>query len=170
MTPNHQAIFTQLRDHLDVELTAHRSLLALAERKQHDLVAGDMAGFSHVVQDEQVVLSETGRLRLLRERLLRAVATVLGVVMPEVRLSLLLEKLPAAIRSELARRQDDLKTLLERLRAVNERNQALIRQGLAFTRELLGAVLGSTGTPAYDRRGLSGYAPASRGSLVNLAG
>ena len=94
MTPNHQAIFTQLRDHLDVELAAHRTLLSLAERKQHDLVASDMAGFTRVLQEEQVALNETGRLRLLRERLMRAVATVLGVVLPELRLSLLLEKLP----------------------------------------------------------------------------
>ena len=170
MTPNHQAIFTQLRDHLDVELAAHRTLLSLAERKQHDLVASDMAGFTRVLQEEQVALNETGRLRLLRERLMRAVATVLGVVLPELRLSLLLEKLPELVRHELARRQQDLKLVLEKLRLVNERNQALVRQGLAFTRELLGAVLGSTSAPAYDRRGLSGYAPASRGSLVNLAG
>lgn len=59
MTPNHQAIFTQLRDHLDVELVAHRTLLSLAERKQHDLVASDMAGFSSILHEEQIALNET---------------------------------------------------------------------------------------------------------------
>lgn len=170
MTPNHQAIVTQLRDHLDAELAAHRHLLSVAERKQHDLVAGDMAGFTRALQDEQTVLGEAGRLRVIRDRLLRAVATVLNVKLPELRLGALLEKLPDALRTELARRQADLLSLLERLRAVNERNQLLIRQGLAFTRELLGAIVGPGENPAYDRRGLAGGAPTNRGTLVNLAG
>jgi flagellar biosynthesis/type III secretory pathway chaperone len=171
MTPNHQAIFTQLRDHLDAELATHRQLLAVAERKQHDLVAGDMPGFTRALQDEQTALGEAGRLRVLRERLLRAVATVLNAKLPELRLTPLLALLPDPIRSELARRQADLIALLERLRAVNERSQLLIRQGLAFTREILNAIVGATdNTPAYDRRGLAGYTPASSGSLVNLAG
>ena len=170
MTPNHQAIFTQLRDHLDAEITAHRQLLSVAERKQHDLVACDMAGFSRALQDEQVVLGEAGRLRQIRDRLLQAVATVLNVKLPQLRLSVLLEKLPETIRDELARRQADLVALLAKLKSINERNQILIRQGLAFTREILSAIVGQSETPAYDRRGLAGYAPAGRGSLVNLAG
>ncbi len=170
MTPNHQAIFTQLRDHLDAELGAHRQLLGVAERKQHDLVAGDMSGFGRALQDEQAVLGETGRLRLIRDRLLRAVATVLNVALPELRLSALLGRLPDPIRGELAKRQAELVSLLERLRAVNDRNQLLIRQGLAFTREILNVIVDPAELPAYDRRGLAGYAPASRGSLVNLAG
>lgn len=170
MTPNHQAIFTQLRDHLDSELTVHRQMLSVAERKQHDLVAGDMPGFTRALQDEQTVLNEAGRLRVLRERLLRAVATVLGAKLPELRLTPLLALLPDPIRGELTRRQADLVVLLERLKAVNERSQLLIRQGLAFTREILNAIVGVAETPAYDRRGLAGYTPASSGSLVNLAG
>ena len=170
MTPNHQAIFTQLRDHLDAELQAHRHLMNVAERKQHDLVANDMAGFGRALQDEQAVIAETGRLRQIRERLLRAVATVLNVALPDLRLSQLLAKLPEPVRGELARRQADLAALLERLRLINERNQLLIRQGLAFTREILTAIVGPEATPAYDRRGLAGYAPTSRGNLINLAG
>ncbi len=171
MTPNHQAIATQLKDHLDAELAAHRQLLGVAERKQHDLVANDMAAFTRVLAEEQAVLFETNRLRQIRERLLRAVVTVLGLTLPDLALTPIIDRLPEPLKGEVARRRADLVGVIERVRALNERNMLLIRQGLSFSRELLAAIVGDSGpTPAYDRRGLNGYAPATRGSLVNLAG
>ncbi len=173
MSSQHQVLFTQLRDHLEAELHLHRRLLTLAERKQALIVAGNIPAFTGLLQEEQPAISEAGRLRLFRERLLRAAATVLGIAGDDLRLGTILDKLAEPLRHELHRRQQDLKSLLERLRQVNDRNLLLIRHGLAYATDLITAVLGERvpTTGAYDRRGLGGHVPASgRGRLLNLAG
>jgi flagellar biosynthesis/type III secretory pathway chaperone len=172
MNPQHQTLCTQMRDHLDAELSAHRSLLTLAERKQGDLVRGNMDGFTKVLAQEQASLIEVGRLRQIRDRLLRALATVFNLPPVEIRLSVLLERLPEPLRAELRRRQEDLKTLLERLRVLNDRNALLIRQSLGLVRDLLGALMGSgQNAGGYDRRGMGPSTVfGDRGQLINIAG
>jgi flagellar biosynthesis/type III secretory pathway chaperone len=178
MTPQQHTIFQHLRDHLDAELTLHRRLTVLAERKQRLIVAGSIDEFRATLDDEQPALSELGHLRQIRDRLLRAVCAVLGLSSDDLRLSRIIERLGAdAWATELVRRRSDLSACIERLRQLNERNLVLIRQGLGYASELLSAVLGSragapatSATGAYDRRALAGYvAPAARGSLIDCA-
>ena len=174
MNPQHQTLCIQLRDHLDAELAAHRVLVSVAERKQSELIRGDMTGFTTALSQEQTAMSEIGRLRMIRDRLIRTLATVFNVPAVELKLSLLMPKLPEPLRVEIQQRQSDLKSLLERLRALNDRNALLIRQSLGFVRDLLGALMGpgsGTDAGAYDRRGLGGTGGvAARGHLVNIAG
>lgn len=174
MNPQHQTLCIQMRDHLDAELAAHRVLVTLAERKQTELVRGDMEGFTTVLSQEQTALSEVNRLRQIRDRLVRALATVFNLPAGDLKLSLLIPRLADPLRAEIQQRQQDLKALLERLRLINDRNALLIRQGLGFVRDLLGALMGpGTGTDAgaYDRRGLGATSGATgRGNLVNIAG
>jgi hypothetical protein len=52
---------------------------------------------------------------------------------------------------------------------VQERNQALVRQGLGLVRDLVGALTGEPAQGGYDRRGRDG-GRAGNGRLVDLAG
>lgn len=170
MTPQHLALCTQLRDHLDAELTSYRSLLGMAEKKQRELISGQVRRFADLIPQEQATLLDLGRLRQSRDRLLKAIATVLNLK-DGFTMSAALEKMPDPLRGELARRQSDLLSVTERLKNANERNAVLIRQSLGLVRDILSAVLGpEPGAGAYDRRGLGAGVPTPRGGLVNLAG
>jgi flagellar biosynthesis/type III secretory pathway chaperone len=170
MSPQHTALCTQLRDHLDAELAAYRALLGVAERKQRELVANQVRRFADLIPQEQTALLELGRLRQIRDRLLKAVAVILNLK-DGFTMSAALAKMPEPLRVDLARRQADLLAVTDRLKAANERNALLIRQSLGLVRDILSAVLGpEPGAGAYDRRGLGGGVPTPRGGLVNLAG
>ena len=170
MNPQHLPICTQLRDHLDAEAACYRRLLGLAERKQRELIANDMTGFTALVQQEQAALDEVSRLRQVRDRLTKAIATLLNLK-EGFRMGLVLEKLPDALKADLVKRRAELAALMERLKTLNERNALLIRQSLGLVRDILGALMGpEPGAGGYDRRGLGAGVLPSRGGLINLAG
>lgn len=173
MNPQALALATQLRDHLDAELVLHRRLLASAEDKLQRLVAHDIPAFSAALAREQPLVAEMGRLRQVRERLLRAIAAVFALRADQLTIGAVAAKLADPLRETLAARGRDLRSLLERLRHANERNLLLVRSGLALVKDIIQAVVGSEAAPAadgYDRRGLQGSASAPAGRLVNLAG
>jgi flagellar biosynthesis/type III secretory pathway chaperone len=170
MSPQGQAIATQLRDHLEQEIAVHRRLLILAEDKQRHIVAHEIPAFTTVISQEQTAITDAGRLRQVRDRLLRAVATVLGIKPEALTLSAIIEKTEGSLRSELSERQRELRTMLERLRQLNERNLLLVRSGLGLVRDILIAVVGGGDGQGYDRRGNHGAVGNGSGQLLNLAG
>lgn len=171
MNPQHQALIAQLRDHLDAELTLHRRLLATTEEKIARVVAHDIPAFTACLEREQGLAAEMNRLRQVRERLLRALGSVLAIPAERLNLSAVITRAEPQRQGELALRQRDLRQVLERLRAANERCLLLVRAGLSLVRDVLQAVMGDEGEQrAYDRRGASGGTPPWRGRLVNLAG
>lgn len=170
MTTDRNVLFTQLRDHVDCEVKCHRRLLDLAEAKQRNIVAGDMRSFSDLLQREQEPLTAMMRLRQIRERLLRDLAEGLGLKRDGLHLSQVIVQCSGQICLELRARINELKTVCERLREVNDSNMVLIRQSLGFVRDILNVLVGESPADIYDRRGSSAYARAGRGRLVNLAG
>ncbi|MCK6488520.1 MAG: flagellar protein FlgN [Planctomycetes bacterium] len=168
-----QALVVQLRDHLEAELAIHRRLLASAEDKLQRLVAHDIPAFTAALAREQPLVAEMNRLRQVRDRLLRAIATVFSIRPDQFTLSAVIARLSEPLREALAVRQRELRSVLERLRNANDRNLLLVRSGLALVKDILQAVVGSDALPTadgYDRRGLHGAGNAPAGRLVNLAG
>jgi flagellar biosynthesis/type III secretory pathway chaperone len=170
MNQHQQTIATQLRDHLDHELAVHRRLFALAEEKQRRIVAHEIPAFTQLLEQEQGVITEAGRLRLVRDRLVRAVATIMALKPEATTLTTVLERLDGSLRDQLAERQRELRSLLERLRQLNERNLLLIRSGIGLVRDILQSVIGNGEVRNYDRRGNHGQLTTGAGQLVNLAG
>ena len=172
MTPQQNILCGQLRDHLDAEVAVHRRLVQLAESKHRQLMAADITGFQRTLAEEHGTLGESGRLRQSRERLLRGLAALFNLQNVEIRLSLILERVIDPVRSQLAERQRELASLLERLRSLTERNQVLIRSSLDLVRDIMQAVLGTpnSGSKGYDRRGWTGYQSPGSGNLVNMSG
>lgn len=163
------APFIQLRDHLNAELACVRALLPVMEEKQRQVVAGQITAFAATVEREERLALEQGRLRQVRERLLIKLALGLGKA-GDLRLSTLIAMAPEPLRGELSSRQLLLKDGLMRLRELNERNQALVRQGLGLVRDLVGALVGSTPDASYDRRGVGGSGLSGNGRLLDIAG
>jgi flagellar biosynthesis/type III secretory pathway chaperone len=170
MITDRNVLFTQIRDHIDCEVKCHRRLLDLAEAKQRTIVSGDMRAFSELLQREQEPMSAMAGLRQTRERLLHDATQTLGLGRNCLRLYQIIEQCTGQIREELRTRANELKTVCERLREINDSNMVLIRQSLGFVRDILNALVGETPSDIYDRRGGSAYARAGRGRLVNFAG
>jgi flagellar biosynthesis/type III secretory pathway chaperone len=162
----------QLRDHLDGELGVHRRLLAVAEAKTQEIVACNIPAFTQLLQQEQAPLAELGRLRQLRERLMRVVAGQLGVAAEGITMAQVLPAVPAGLQAEISRRQEELMRVLGVLREINQRNMVLIQQSLRFVHTLLHGLVGEKPErgAAYDRRGLQGMGLPGNGRLVNLRG
>ncbi len=165
-------VVQQLTAHLEAEMTVQKQLLALAERKQREIVSGDMVAFNALVEREQSVLTEINRLRQLRDRLVHALAGVLNVRDRDLRLSRVLELSSSPTREALARVRDELTVVMLRLRTVNDRNTLLIRQSLGLLRDVMQSLVGdgSVAADPYDRRGNGGANVADRGALVNIRG
>lgn len=162
-------LLTSLRDHLTMELACHRTLLANFEQQQRELVANHIAEFSALVEKSEPLISEQARLRKTREKLLTGVAALLDRPGKPVTLSEVVAVAMEPLKGELSARQQVLKDTLLKLRTVQERNQALVRQGLGFVRDLVGTLTGEATQGGYDRRGRDG-GRAGNGKLVNLAG
>ncbi|HEX3133678.1 MAG TPA: flagellar protein FlgN [Planctomycetota bacterium] len=167
MTP--ADLMPALRDHLTAELACHRSLLANAEHQQRELVANHLVVFADLVAKSEPLITEQARLRKAREKLLHGLAVLLDRIGRPLSLADVIAVAMEPIKGELASRHLVLKDTLMKLRAVQERNQALVRQGLGFVRDLVGTLTGESGPSGYDRRGREG-SRTGNGRLVNLAG
>jgi len=167
MIPNE--LVQGLRDHLNAELSCYRGLLALAERQQQALIANQVAIFSELTKQTEPNIGEQQRLRKIRDRLLLRIAEVIGKKDGSPSLSHVIGMSVEPLQSELKTRQLLIRDALDRLRIVQERNQALLRQGLGLMRDLVNALTGDTAPQSYDRRGLGGV-QRGHGRLVNLAG
>ncbi len=158
-----------LRDQLNAELACYRGLLALAERQQQALIATQVAIFSDLTKQIEPNIAEQQRLRKNRDRLLSRIAESVGKKDGSLSLTHVVGMSLEPLQSELKARQLLIRDALDRLRIVQERNQALLRQGLGLMRDLVNALTGTTEPQSYDRRGLGGT-QRGHGRLVNLAG
>jgi flagellar biosynthesis/type III secretory pathway chaperone len=162
MTPTD--LMPTLRDHLNMEITCHRALLANLEQQQRELVANHIT-----VTTSEPLIAEQSRLRKAREKLLAGFAVLLERPGKPLSLTEVIAKASEPIKGELSSRHLVLKDTLQKLRAMQERNQALVRQGLGFVRDLVSTLTGEPNQHGYDRRGREG-GRAGNGRLVNLAG
>ncbi len=158
-----------LRDHLNAEITCHRSLLLNLEAQQREVVANHIAVYAELVDKCDPLLVEQARLRKAREKILTGLAVVLDRPGKAIALGDVVAMVGEPWRGELSARHLVLKDTLLKLRVVQERNQALVRQGLGFVRDLVGALTGEPTQGAYDRRGHDG-GRVGNGKLVNIAG
>ena len=167
MTP--ADLLPALRDHLNAELASHRALLTNHEQQQRELVANHIEAFAGLVDAGEALMAEQARLRKAREKLFTGLAALMGRPGRLLTLGEVIASAVEPLKGELAARHLLLKDTLLKLRAVQERNQALVRQGLGFVRDLVGTLTGEQSQGGYDRRGREGGRPGN-GRLVNLAG
>lgn len=158
-----------LRDHLTAELACHRALLANLEQQQRELVANHIGAFAELVEKSEPLVAEQARLRKAREKLLSGLAALMERGGRTLTLGEAVAIAPEPLKGELGARHLVLKDTLLKLRTVQERTQGLVRQGLGFVRDLVGALTGEPPQGGYDHRGREG-GRAGHGRLVNLAG
>lgn len=157
-----------LRDHLDAEIAVMRAWIATAEAKQAAVVANDLAALEAQLRREEPHAAEAARLRQVRERLVLGLAQRLSLG-GAPKLSAIIPRL-GADGAGCDERRRELAELAQRLQALNERTQLLLRSGLELIDGVLAMVSGAP-RPAgvYTRRGPSATRGGG-GGLVDLRG
>lgn len=157
-----------LQHQLKRELELHGKLLDVAERKHQEILSGPMEAFVCILDEERALLDEGRRLKEAREKLISLFANKLGCKVEGLRLAQLMERAPEPLRSELGGLQTNLRQVLERLRDLNDRNLLLIRQSLAFVKDVMDAMLGASSEAAYDPKGRDPQAARSAGAICDF--
>ena len=109
-----------------------RLAFRIAERQQQALVSHQVAIFSELTKQTEPNISEQQRLRKIRDRLLLRIAEAIGKKDGSPSLTHVITMSVEPLQSELKARQLLIRDALDRLRIVQERNQALLRQGVGI--------------------------------------
>jgi flagellar biosynthesis/type III secretory pathway chaperone len=147
------------------ELRNFRQLLGLLQREQAALKAAVAADVLAILREQEGALARIRSLEQQRSRLLTALAAPLGLPAAALTMSRLREAIPGAA-AVLTSVSNELRTLLEEVKVVNERNGVLASRGLGFMDRLIShltAALSPERAPAYGAQGRTATGDASLG-------
>ena len=139
---------------LEDQLNLYRTLLDFSQRKREVLVKGGTAEFEAIVESEQALLWQAGRLEERRLGLQAQLATEMGLVTEDVSVSRLAPYVNEPERDRLRTAQAEILKVLAELGQVNETNTRLIKQSLAYINAALKLITSGGQRPAtYTPRG-----------------
>lgn len=139
---------------LQDQLNVYRTLLDLSRRKQEVLVKGGTAQFEAIVESEQALLWQAGRLEERRLGLQAQIAIDMGLVTEDVTVTRIAPYVPQPERDQLRTLQADILKVLAELGEVNEVNTRLIKQSLAYINAALHLITSAGQRPVtYTPRG-----------------
>ena len=135
---------------LDEELRLHQRLIAVAERKRDALLASDVETLALLVRETEGIVAAVTR---LEDDCIAQVALLVGDDAPvDDTFAALAPYFTGKARHRLSGLCEGLREAVQRLRALNELNTALVRQALTFTEQWTRLV--RAGLPAtYDPNG-----------------
>ncbi|MHB9143845.1 MAG: flagellar protein FlgN [Symbiobacteriia bacterium] len=141
-------------DALTEQLNLYRTLVDLSRRKRDLLVKGGAAEFEAIVESEQALLWQAGRLEERRFALQTRVAREMGLIPEDLTVSRLAPHVGEPAGSQLRSLQSDILRALAELGEVNEVNTKLIKQSLTYINAALQMVTAGGQRPAaYTPRG-----------------
>jgi flagellar biosynthesis/type III secretory pathway chaperone len=145
-----------LLDVLGKEETQYEALIELGGEKKDAVIKADIAKLDEITVKEQEVASVLLNLSNHRTRVLTDMATVLGKNPEELTITKMigyLEKQPAE-QEKLVKQRDRLVEVGNRMRTLNQQNEALLKQALEmveFDLTLLRSMRQAPETANYDR-------------------
>lgn len=139
---------------LEEQLGLYRTLLDLSRHKQETLVKGGTAEFEAIVESEQALLWQAGRLEERRFTLQTQMAREMGLIPEDLTVSRLAPHVGEPDGSRLRALQTDILRTLAELGQVNEVNTRLIKQSLSYINAALQLITAGGQRPAtYTPRG-----------------
>lgn len=138
---------------LQEEHRLYGRLMELACGKQKVLVEGRLDDLENLVQEEQAVLKSVAALEEDRYALQCDLALTFGVSPSELTVTRLAEIAGPAHGPSLQEAQQQLVKLIHELSAINQSNQELIQQSLAYISFAMDTVTGISSAPTYGKEG-----------------
>ncbi len=158
------SILETLMDVLDEELSKHRELLELSQRKTSIVVANDVDALIKLTDEEQVLVDELAVIGKKRTGAMKDVADVMNKKADTFTLTELAGLLNArpAEQKRLSMLIDDLRTVSDQMRAVNEQNRELIQSALDMVEFDINLVNGMKAAPETAQYNSGGYTQGAR--------
>ncbi|MGB8001847.1 MAG: flagellar protein FlgN [Anaerobacillus sp.] len=124
-----QQLLTVLSDMIKL----HEKLIAISERKHEALVERDMDGLTEVMNSEKELLQQ---LRIQEEKRQELTGELAGDTQQS--LKDVLVTLSPPVRRMVESRASELKKQAETLRGLNEQNEELLKEAMAFIHHMIG--------------------------------
>lgn len=145
-----------LIDVLDKENSEYEILLELSQRKSPIIVKGDLDALQKITDEEQIIVGRIQRLEKQREEVLKDIANVLNKDVTTLKLADLVKMLASRPEEQqkLATLHDKLRTNVNAMVALNNRNRELIESALElvnFDMNLLQGMKAAPETANYNR-------------------
>ena len=150
------SLMENLIDVLNKEIKEYEGLLELSTEKTSIIASNNLENLQKITEDEQELVSRIANLDKKREEVTKDIANVLNKDVDTLKLSNLvnmLEKRPEE-QAALSKAIDDIKTVVESVRRVNDRNAELIRNAMEmveFELNLLTAMKAAPETANYNK-------------------
>lgn len=141
-------------DALTEQLNLYRTLVDLSRRKRDLLVKGGTIEFEAIVESEQALLWQAGRLEERRFALQSQMAREMGLIPEDLTVSRLAPHVGEPEGTRLRTLQSDILRVLAELGEVNEINTRLIKQSLSYINATLQMITAGGQRPAtYNPQG-----------------
>lgn len=146
-----ETTLAQITDVLAEQVAVFETLLELSRRKRDVLVQGGIPEFEAILEAEQALLWQAGKLEQRRLALQEEAANALGVDTDDVTMSMLIAATDGPHEEELRRLQVHLGGLLADLDGLNQGNARLLQQSLDYINVAIAAIGSADGGPGIYR-------------------
>lgn len=133
----------------------YAEIIPLAEKKTRIIVNNDLQSLTGITEEEQLLVGKISKLEKKRREVIRNIGIVMNKKESELNFITIIELLKGQEKEqeELKKLHDRLKSTIELLSVLNERNQMLIKQSLEmidFDINLLQSLRTSPGAGQYN--------------------
>ena len=133
----------------------YAEIIPLAEKKTRIIVNNDLQSLTGITEEEQLLVGKISKLEKKRREVIRNIGIVMNKKESELNFITIIESLKGQEKEqeELKKLHDRLKSTIELLSVLNERNQMLIKQSLEmidFDINLLQSLRTSPGAGQYN--------------------
>lgn len=122
----------ELMDILTAEKRLLGELTELGRKKQRILLDGQVAELEKIIGLEETLILKQGRLEDQRQKVQQALAAAVPTLSAEAGLKEMVPAAPPELQPQLRGLQEELVSGLQTLQQINEQNELLIKQSLAF--------------------------------------
>ncbi len=138
---------------LEGEIALYERWLALSSRKKEAVMNNDIDSLTRIIAEERMLLAETERLEAKRLREISRIANEIGIS-GDIRISDLRRYFPKEEFSPVEEKASRLKSVLVKLKELNETNRYLVESTLKYISYMIDALMNSVSRATYGRRGV----------------
>lgn len=166
------SLIQELIQILQSEEKLYQELIPVATKKTRVIIDNDLASLQKITEQEQLVVEKINVLERKREEVIVNIGTVINRNPSTLTMKLmisLLEKQPEE-QKQLSLIHDSLKTTINRLVEINDRNKSLIQQSLElieFNMNLVQSTRMSPGSNSYTKGAAQVEMPSSQTGMFD---
>lgn len=108
----------------------YKGLLIIGNNKRSVLIAGDVHSLEKIIQQEEMLIYQAGKLEALRYKIVREIASLYGINKNDINQAELIKLADPDSASKLDTANKELGQLITELKPINEINTQLIKQAL----------------------------------------